>query len=417
MTTALFRQQAMERQRDRLWGEVLLIQPLSLRLLTGIVVLIVASILTYLFWGTYARKETVQGHLVPSSGVIRVYAARPGVIRQVLTQEGDVVQAGQPLFVINGDSILADGRHLEQVLLDEYEYKQSLLQQELERIPAVFQRRHTDLVREASAINTDVQWLNQQKSTLQQRLAIVDNQLNNMQRLHEMRMASEVDVQAILADRLAILSELQGLERSISSQTHQHDLLANRAAQLNDDQSAQQHQLQAELSTLAQQIAELYGRKAYVITAERSGTVTTVQATEGQDAGQGIPLATLLPEDSTLVAELLVPTRAIGFIEPGQALNIRYAAFPYQKFGLYQGEISQVSDHVLLPNEWLQAPIAVEEPLYRVIATLHQQGVIAFGQETPLRPGILLDADITLGQRTLVQWLLEPLYSLKGRLQ
>ncbi|MFY0664654.1 MAG: HlyD family efflux transporter periplasmic adaptor subunit [Natronospirillum sp.] len=416
MTTALFRQQAMEHQRDRLWGEVLLIQPLSLRLLTGIVVLIVASILTYLFWGTYARKETVQGHLVPSSGVIRIYPSRAGIIRQVLVREGDSVDAGQPLFVINGDNILADGRHLEQVLLEEYQYKQRLLQVEFERIPAVYQRRHADLVREAEAIEEDLRWLSQQKDTLQQRLAIVDNQLNNMQRLHEMRMASEVDVQALLADRLAILAELQGLERSVTSQIHQRDLLVNRAAQLNDDQSAQQHQLQAELSTLAQQIAELYGRKAYVITAERSGTVTTVQATEGQDAGQGIPLATLLPEDSTLVAELLVPTRAIGFIAPGQVLNIRYAAFPYQKFGLYQGEITQVSHHVLLPNEWRQAPIAVEEPMYRVTATLNQQGVMAFGQQTPLRPGILLDADITLGQRTLVQWLLEPLYSLKGRL-
>ncbi|WLD58020.1 biotin/lipoyl-binding protein [Salinispirillum sp. LH 10-3-1] len=142
MTAALFRQQAMEHQRDRLWGEVLLIQPLSLRLLTGIVILIVAAILTYLFWGTYARKETVQGHLVPSAGVIRIYPARAGIIRQVLVREGDSVQAGQPLFVINGDSLLADGRHLEQVLLDEYQYKQGLLQQELERIPAAFQRRH-----------------------------------------------------------------------------------------------------------------------------------------------------------------------------------------------------------------------------------------------------------------------------------
>lgn len=202
----------------------------------------------------------------------------------------------------------------------------------------------------------------------------------------------------------------------MSNQQHQQTQIASQREQLRDEELNQRQALQAELSTLAQQIAELYGRKAYVITAERAGTITALQASEGQDATQGVPLATLLPEGSELVAELMVPTRAIGFIEPGQPINIRYSAFPYQKFGLYQGEVTQVSDHVLLPNEWRHAPISTQEPMYRVTATLNEQAVMALGQNTPLRPGILLDADITLGQRTLMQWLLEPLYSLKGRL-
>lgn len=136
MTTSLFRQEAVDQQRDRLWGEVLLIQPLSLKLLTLTVCAIVAAVFLYLFWGTYARKESVQGHLVPSGGVIRLYAPRPGVIRQVLISEGDRVETGQPLFVINGDSQLTDGRQLEQLLLDEYEHKQRLLQEQLARLPS-----------------------------------------------------------------------------------------------------------------------------------------------------------------------------------------------------------------------------------------------------------------------------------------
>lgn len=237
-----------------------------------------------------------------------------------------------------------------------------------------------------------------------------------MRQLQSRNLASEKDVQSLLAQRLGLLAELQSLERDLSNQQHQQSGIASQRQQLQDDELNQRQALQAELSTLAQQIAELYGRKAYVITAERDGTITALQASEGQNAPQDVPLATLLPEGNDLLAELLVPTRAIGFIEPGQTINIRYSAFPYQKFGLYQGEVAQVSDHVLLPNEWRHAPISTQEPMYRVTATLNEQSVLAFGQSSPLRPGILLEADITLGQRTLVQWLLEPLYSLKGRL-
>lgn len=415
MTTFLFRQEAVDHQRDRLFGEVLLIQPLSLRLLTLSLCTFVMAVLLYLYFGTYARKESVQGHLVPNAGVIRVYAPRPGIIRQVLVEEGASVEAGQPLFVINGDSYLEDGRSLEQLLLDEYQHKQNLLKDQLERLPLTYQRRQVDLQREAEALTEDHQWLARQKATLTEHLELIDHQLTSIRQLHSQHLASESDVQGLLAQRLALLAELQVLERSLASQMHEQSQIASRNEQLRDDERNQKQTLQAELSTLAQQIAELYGRKAYVITAERSGILTALQANEGQDATQGLPLATLLPEGSELAAELLVPTRAIGFIEPGQKINIRYASFPYQKFGLHQGEITGVSNHVLLPDEWRHSPITTNEPMYKVKARINRQDLIAFGQSTPLRPGMTLEADITLDQRTLVQWLLEPLYSLKGR--
>lgn len=257
MTTALFRQQAVDHQRDRLWGEVLLIQPLSLKLLTLAVCAIVTVVLLYLLWGTYARKESVQGHLVLSSGVIRLYAPRPGIIRQVLINEGDRVEAGQPLFVINGDSQLADGRQLEQLLLEEYQHKQSLLQAQLERLPATFERRLADLERDAQALEEDRHWLKQQKATLNERLALIEQQLANMRQLHSRNLASETDVQALLAQRLGLLAELQSLERSLSNQLHQQSQIASQRQQLQDDELNQLQALQAELSTLAQQIAEL----------------------------------------------------------------------------------------------------------------------------------------------------------------
>jgi membrane fusion protein len=129
----------------------------------------------------------------------------------------------------------------------------------------------------------------------------------------------------------------------------------------------------------------------------------------------GKPILTIVPEDSSLYAVLLVPTRAFGFIRPGQETRMRYDAFPYQRFGLYKGEVTQYSTSVLLPNE-VSTPVPVNEPVYQVHVRLDSQAVKAYGAEVPLQSGMLLSADIVLEQRSLLNWLFEPILSLRGRL-
>jgi membrane fusion protein len=169
---------------------------------------------------------------------------------------------------------------------------------------------------------------------------------------------------------------------------------------------------------LAQQTARLQSQRAHVIKATRDGLVSNLQVREGQfvSATNPVPLMTLADDASLLTAHLLVPVRAIGFVEPGQRLDVRYDAFPYQKFGLYQGKVQSVSKTLLLPGELLNSPVSFQEPVYRVDAILTDQGVRAYGQTIPLKAGMTLSADVEVGERRLWQWLLEPVYSLKGRL-
>ena len=101
-----------------------------------------------------------------------------------------------------------------------------------------------------------------------------------------------------------------------------------------------------------------------------------------------------------------------GFVEPGDRVMLRYQAYPYQKFGHQHGRVERISRSALGPGELGNAQAA--EPYYRVTVALARQAVVAYGREEPLRPGMLLDADILGERRRLVEWLLEPLYSLKG---
>jgi membrane fusion protein len=113
-------------------------------------------------------------------------------------------------------------------------------------------------------------------------------------------------------------------------------------------------------------------------------------------------------------AVLLVPSRAAGFIRPGQVVRLRYEAFPYQRFGSHLAVVSNVDAALLLPGD-VDLPGVVQEPVLRVRARPLQGYVAAYGQRVPLRPGLAFDADVLLERRTLLQWLFDPLRAQLGR--
>ena len=121
-----------------------------------------------------------------------------------------------------------------------------------------------------------------------------------------------------------------------------------------------------------------------------------------------------MPIDDVLKAVLLVPTRAFGFVKAGQQTRIRFDAFPYQRFGLFEGEVTHAANSILLPGE-VEMPITIQEPVYRVEVALGKQEIRAYGNSVPLQPGMILSADVVLEQRSLLNWLLEPILSLKGQ--
>ena len=170
--------------------------------------------------------------------------------------------------------------------------------------------------------------------------------------------------------------------------------------------------LHSELATTEQRIAEISGRRAYVIRAPVDGRIATLQATIGQFADPRQPQMEIIPSESVLQAELFVPTRAIGFVEPGQKVRILYEAFPYQQFGTYGGRVNQISRTVLTKSD-TSGPIELKEPSYRVTAVLDRPDIDAYGKHVPLQADMLLRADIILEKRSLMTWILHPLLSVR----
>jgi membrane fusion protein len=163
-----------------------------------------------------------------------------------------------------------------------------------------------------------------------------------------------------------------------------------------------------------QQSARLRGERAYVIVAPIAGRVAALQTASGRAADASLPLMEIVPEGSPLHAQIYAPTRAVGFVRPGQEVRLLYDAFPYQRFGSFRGHIVSVSRAVIDPRQ-LVAPLHIEEAVYQIDVVPDVQRVGAYGQDLPLQPGMTLTANIILDRRSFLDWLLTPLDAVMQR--
>ncbi|WP_396675407.1 HlyD family secretion protein [Microbulbifer sp. JSM ZJ756] len=414
--SGLFRNQVLQRQADRLHGEILLLPRLSHLAILALLLIWVIAVVAWLCSSNYARQETVQGWLEPASGVVRVYTDSPGIIKQVLVEEGESVVEGHPLIVVNGDRILDNGKHLESLLLAEYKSQRQLLNEQLARSEKIYRQQLQDIQQQTTATRQDLSLLEKQIVTHTRRYTLISEQAERYRILNDKGHVSSAELESVLAQELEMRAERQSLERNRVKLQSQIQQLKSKMVLLPEEHADVADQLRARLSDLAQRVAQLHGKRAYIVKASRAGVVSNLQAEEGQQAQTGVPVLSLVPDGQALTAQLLVPVRSAGFLDAGQSLNIRYDAFPFQKFGLYSGSVLEVSDTVMLPDELLNTPVSVREPVFKVSAQLSQPSVRAYGENFPLKPGMTLSADVQLAERSLLQWLLEPIYSLKGRL-
>ena len=181
--------------------------------------------------------------------------------------------------------------------------------------------------------------------------------------------------------------------------------------------ATQRHATQNQLAQLQSTLAQVEAQARQVVRAPRAGIVSAVVVKSGMSVSVGETLLSIEPRHSQLVAQLLVPSSAIGFMHPHEPVLLRYQAFPYQQFGLRHGTVTEVSRSALDPTE---AAALLGEPVkasfYRVLVALHRQTVRAYGRRRPLQSGMALTADVMLDKRPLIDWIFQPLLGMKQRI-
>jgi membrane fusion protein len=409
----LFRPEAIEHRRRKVHGEVMIAQPVGFGVMTAVFAFSTLLLGFFMVRAEFARKETIPGWLEPERGVITMRAQLGGRLAQVFVEEGARVEEGDPLFLVNVDVESRIGRVGEQGLAGLDARLAELGQQ----MTGTGQRYDHERERQQNAIKA----LTQEISSLQDRIniqtrsiAIAQNRLGKMEKLAKKGFAANAEVvqlrQALLVDEGALNDQIRAHQSRIDAK---HEARLTLKA-LPDEKAAELSQLRGQIAALEQSRAELEASRSYLVRAPIDGIIAALHGSVGQMRAPAQPVVTLVPADATLVARLLAPSAAIGFLEPGQDVNLLYDAFSYQKFGVQKGHVIQISKASYLPGE-LNAPFPYETSVYQVTVALDKQTIATYGHDTPLLTGATLQGDLVIERRSLFEWLFDPLIAARRR--
>ncbi|WP_028684012.1 HlyD family secretion protein [Pseudomonas chlororaphis] len=418
----MFRREALDARQTNGLGDIVLVRPISFTVLTCLATALAVSVAAFFFFASYTKRSTISGQLVPVGGLVKVYVPQAGIVFETLVHEGQRVKRGEPLLTISSERYGSDAEPVQAGISRQLEHRRDSLRGELEKVLRLQLDERDSLSNKVASLQRELAILARQADSQQRLVALSSDATQRYQGLMDKGYISVDQLQQRQAELLGQRQALQGLERERAALQQQLTERRNELAGLGARQANQQADIQRQLSALEQNLAESEAKRTLLVTAPETGIATAVLAGIGQTVDSSRPLLSIVPADAPLQAELYAPSKSIGFIKPGDLVLIRYQAYPYQKFGQYQGRVRSISRTSVPFAELASMAGAVPglakdgEQLYRLQISLDKQMVTAYGQPRPLQSGMLLDADVLQDTRRLYEWVLEPLYSLTGKL-
>lgn len=412
---SLFRAQSLQAKRHAWLGKPIVVSALPTKVFAWFSVLFVIASILFLAFGSYTRRVQVEGIVMPIEGITRMTAPQGGWVIDITVADGETVRRGDVLYRIGVDVTTSLGNTQDAI--------RKILDAKRDELEAA-------IARQSALDAAEKQRLSQQIATLEAQLPQIQEQIA-LSQAFVAQLRDFADRQLELRDRgISVSDQVEGRLQAYHAERARLPLLGREETELSGELSQLRIQLASfdltsadrigvlrqQLLDVEQQISEGEVRREISVTAPRDGIVTAISTMAGQTVTAGSPLLTIVPTEQPLVAQLFVPSSAIGFLREGADVLLRYQAFPYQKFGQYRAEIAEISRATLRPEDVAQiggAGVGTAS-FYRILAQPELAFVNAYGQQEPLQAGMQVEAHLLVDTRPLYQWILEPIYGLRG---
>ena len=406
---------------------------------------VLAFVLAGLLWAGLGRVDAVATapfRLVPLGQVNPVQTPRGGEIEQIAVEEGGRVGRGQVLFRLRSRETWMALRELEQARVDferaDYDLREALpqrrrlaqetvvaLESRLRLMQAVIQahreaveayregieetdrgRRGEDEGRPEADLEAEIRLGSAEMEHLKRQYAdsrqLYEKRLISRAALEEAR-ARYFGALAALPSRMAEVHRLETTAQDLRRQVLEAKVELGR-------ESARATHAYEEMRLRYARARQAAGRDleadSDLIFAPEAGVVTQVFVnTVGQVVNQGQTLATLAPASAPLVAEAMISGRDVGLIRPGQAVKLKYEAFPFGEYGIRRGRLLRVS-----PDAVIDPALG---PAYRGLVELGEVTIRVGGEERPLMYGMKGTAEVITDRRSILSLLLRPLRQLR----
>lgn len=416
----LFRPQAVAARHGGWLGAIRIAQPAGDAACAATAVLVIGLIAGFACLGSYTRRATVPGLLEPVGGVLRLTTPATGTIETMRLVEGRHVVAGETLVVLSAERQSASGG-TQRLIATQLDARRATL----DRDRRLSEERNASRLRATrerlDAIDVERVHLGRESELHAAREAIAQKNVERFDELARTGFIAPVQAQARLDEALVVRAQRENDRRVDANLRRERIGLASQLAESRMQAEGESLELARSVAALDQERTENEARRSTVVTAPFAATVTGIAAHVGQQVAAGGLLATLIPDGAVLEAQLFASARQVGFVESGQRVRMRYAAYPYQKFGMGEGVVASIERSPYAPQE-LPAHVAAVvgaplggEPVYRIAVTLDRQTIDTYAKPQPLRSGMAFEADVIQDRRRLHEWLFEPIYGLVGR--
>jgi HlyD family secretion protein len=409
----------------------------------AILYLLVALFGGLLVWSFFGRLDIIAvapGRLVPSSYVKVVQPADAGIIKEILVREGDQVKKDEVLVRMDASLSEADSRQVQSQLQttglqlrridaelagrepqpaaedDSVLFGQMLAQYGARR------QAHLDAVATERAVlskaEQDLRSAQEQVAKLRKMLPIYEDQARSWQQLVDEGFAGRLQAEERKRQLIDTEQELKAQVHASAGLRAAIEQSRQRLAQLQSTYEQQLYNERVETEAQYQRLVQewekqLHRNELLELRAPQDGIIKDLAThTEGAVLQPGTVLMTIVPANEPLRAEVWVDNRDRGFVREGQAVRVKVAPFPFQKYGTVEGVVRTVSaDATEGPQrEPGGAPSANSGGAFqfRSIVELRAQHLESAGNRLKLMPGMQVDAEISLGQRTVIEYLLSP---------
>lgn len=419
----LFRREVTDHQLARHDGQVLLITgwPLWVTLLSTAVLM--TALVLFLLYGSFTRRVTVSGEIITWPHTVNLFAPEQGVVSRLLVSTGQVVEAGTPLYRLDTSRVSPDGNLSATTLV--------LLRGQLRQADEV-------IVQLEKNKKATLDGLQQQLEQTQQALTTSDTMVasategmevmrKSMENYDHYRLRGLVTTDQQNNQRYLYYQQ-QSVWHSLNAQRLQQNqqLLSLRSDMVTKaaDFDGQIAQYRIRREDTARQLAEATAGGTRLITAPSAGQISSLSVTEGQMVNGGDSLVQMVPVKNPVRRLVLwLPGDSIPFVHPGDPVNIRYAAYPADKYGQFPGTIASVSSAPVPPGELSGQGSAPRQPdgrvadgWFKAVVNIDAGGMVRQGRSLPLTAGMQAQATLFLEKRPLWQWMFTPYYSLKNSL-
>lgn len=417
----LFRAKAINYQQERFTGHILLTRPLSLTVISAFFVILITAIIIFFVFFTYTRKTQVKGVLLPVQRIIRISAIEPSFVNKVLVHEGQKIATGDPLFTLSNERFSSiqgtNGEEIHKLLLERKEN----LAKDYQVIKAQLAWKKAGLQKRISNLNKEEQLTMESIKVQKEQITLFTDIVNRYIKLLQNNFVIQLELNEKKSQLFVKKSDSIELKKQLAALTREQDNVRSELEQLLLQEKREYSLYQREINLIQKDILETNAQKSMHIVAPQNGVISTIVISEGQNIEEYTLLATLIPENTTLEANLFIPSDSIGFLKQGMPVLLQYQAYPYQKFGQYRSIIHEISRNTLQPSDLLNLGINVKSvenqtALYRIRLKLDSQEIKAYGMKYPLKTGMEFSASILLEERKIYEWILEPLYSIRGTL-